>query len=180
MAFNFEQFYSTHNTSLTNFAERFNNLVYEGCDDEFYNLFMVANRRETYTNDGTFVQADIDKCCGFDWEHRQTGYKSFGEFEYGRWGLGQYGTKLAKPSIKITLQISTDGTGLLVAWHSDYEKLSDVKLPSQTKKNRVEKMGKTYHFIEYDISTDEGLLKFKKMIYNAIMEQNYTHTIFAA
>ena len=181
MAFNFEQYYPIHNTSLANFMTRFNNALYEGCDKEFYNLCMLKLRTDTYANDGTFVQIDADKSCGYDWEHRQTGYKSYGEFEYRKWGLGQFGTKLVKPSIKLSLQISTDGTGLLVAWHEDFDiNMNNVQLPSQTKENRVEKMGKTFHYAEFDIRTDEGILAFKKMIYQAIKEQKFNHTVFAA
>ena len=179
MAMNFAKTYPTHEETLARFMTRFNNVLYEGCDLEFYNLCMLRLRKDSYKNDGTFVQIDADKCCGYDWQCRHTGYDTLGAFEYAKWGLGQYNTKLVKPSIKISLQISRDETGLLVAWHSDYEKVVDVKLSSETKKNRTEKVGNTYFFTEFDIRTDEGVLAFKKMIYDAIREQKFDHTIFA-
>ena len=171
---NFKSFYSTHNETMAKFIDRFNAINGDN------NIFLIPNKKETYANDGSFLCSDLGLAIGYDWQYKKTGYKTFGEFEYERWGLGQFGTKLVKPSIKISLQISEDESGLLVGWHQDFDKVNDVNLTSETKVNRKEPMGCTHDYMEYDISTDVGLLEFTKMIQRAFDTQTYNHTVFAS
>lgn len=173
MSMNFAGYYDIHNNSMNKFIERFNAL-----DDD--NILMIANRKETYSNDGSILLSDLGVAIGFDWEYRKTGYDSFDNFMFKRWGVGQYGTKLAKPSIKLSLQISKDETGLLVAFHDDFEKLTNVSLTSETKVNRKENMSCTHKYIEIDIRTDAGLIQFKNILRRAAERQTYNHTVFAA
>lgn len=170
---NYEQLYPVHNTTMMSFAMRFNSI------DDGINLMIMPNRYERFTNDGSIALTDQGLSVGYDWEHRNNGYDSVDEFEYKRYGISQYGTKLAKPSIKIALQESKDETGLLVVWHEDFKKdLVEVNLPSQTKKNRREPMGCTKYYTEYNITTDEGIAEFRQMLYRAFMAGEYNHTVF--
>lgn len=172
MAWNFESYYDIHNDTMRSFLDKFNSL-----DDE--NILMIENRKETYANDGSFLFSDLGVAVGYDWEFRKTGYPSHGEFQFKKWGVGQYGSKLAKPSIKLSLQISYDGTGLLAAWHDDFEKLTNVDLTSETKINRNEQMSCTLNYIEYDISTTEGVKKFRDMIARAATTSTFNHSVFS-
>lgn len=170
---NYSSCYTVHNSTMDTIKNRFNELSNND------NVFMIDNRRETYTNDGSFLLSDLGVAVGFDWEWRKTGYPTLGEFKYQKWGLSQYGTKLAKPSIKVSLQISQDLSGILVAFHEDFDLFADVKLSSETKVNREERVGRTFDYIEIP-TTDEGLILLKEILQRAAATQTYNHTAFAA
>ena len=176
MAMNFPGGYKPHNDSLEYFAERFNNIVI----DDLANVVIVLIRKETYKNDGSIIALDKGLAMGLDWEQRQKYYPTYGQFEKKQWGLGQFNTKLVKDEIHISMQCSTDETGLLVGFHQDFKRLANVDLPSESKKNRTELMSNTQHYREFDISTDEGILEFKKMVARAFKLKEYNHIAFVS
>lgn len=168
MAWHNQSGYIPHNESLSEFVEKFNAI-----DND--NLLMIENRRETYSNDGSFLCSDEAIAIGFDWEMRQNFYESYGGFKYKT--LKQFARKLVKPSIRISLQLSKDGTGLLVAWHDDFPTtFTEEQLKSDI--GGTELTSSTELFTEYDVSTEAGIIEFKKMLTRAVRNRQYNSKSF--
>lgn len=174
MAFMYESKYKPHNESLQRFVDRFNRL---GNRD----LHIYLPPAENFYDDG-IVYLD-EPCCmishriSFDWEQRHTHYEKYGDFKFN--DLTQLGRKIEK-DINLSLQISKDETGLLVAWHEDFYEFDFRFQYVKTEKGvfKKEKVFYTTQFIEYDISNDDGILKIKDMIESAILSHQLNSSSF--
>jgi hypothetical protein len=140
---------------------------------------MLFNQSETYGNDGAIAYADKVKIIGIDWELRQKYYPSYGEFPFARYGLSQYDAKISKgEKIALSLQMSTDKTGLLLSWHEDYNLENQVKLSSNTKTNREEKVWRTLNYKEFDLREEESYIEIVEILKRAGDTGQFNHKSF--
>lgn len=172
---NYGVHYKAHDDTFHEFAEKLNKIANQ------YNIYMLFNKKETYGNDGAIAYADEVKIIGIDWELRQKYYPSYGEFPFARYGLSQYGAKKGKgDKIALSLQMSTDQTGLLLAWHEDFELKNQVKLSSNTKTNREEEVWRTFHYVEFDLRKEESFIEIVEILRRAGETGQFNHKSFAA
>ena len=169
--------YKPHNESLARFAEQFN-----AVGDP--NLYFKDWHLENYRTDGVLVFDDdeIEQTIikSFDWEKRHKHYDTYGQFPFRT--LTQFGRKMNKSEIAISLQISADETGLLLAFHSDYNTKDCMYLDLETNKQNQgkEELYYTTHFKEFNIATPEGILELKETLRRAFYSWQFDHTVFVS
>lgn len=172
---NYSEHYKSHDDTFHEFANKINQIANQ------YNIYMLFNKSETFGNDGAIAYTDQVKIVGIDWELRQKYYPSFGEFPFARWGLSQYDAKMSKgEKIALSLQMSTDTTGLLLSWHEDYNLENQVKLSSNTKTNREEKVWRTFNYVEFDLRKEESYHEIVEILRRAGETGNFNYKSFAS
>ena len=175
MAMLYPNQYAAHNESLERFVEKFNNTGNP-------NIHIWLPPTETFYDDGTIYVDDDDLMISyrilFDWEKRHTHYSTAGRFPFKT--LTQLGRKIAKPKIVLSLQTSTDETGLMVAFHNDFD---EDNWHYQWVKNEAgklihEKVFETTNYIEYNLTTTTGIVALKDMIHRAILSKQLNSSVF--
>lgn len=177
MAMHYENKYKPHNDSLANFANKFNSV-----GDP--NLIMVINEVENFKDDASFIytpEQDKELSIRMDWEKRFAYYDEFGGFRFNT--LTQWKRKIDKPEIMLSIQCSTKGDGVLVAWHEDYDRTRSYTQKTKSYKNGIahceeEIVYPTHSYTEYEVLTDEGMANFKEMIKRAFTTKQFNFKSF--
>ena len=174
MGMHYAHRYTEHNESLARFAAKFNSI---GDKD----IQLKINEVENYYDDASFIYGFGDDAVSFkmDWQKRYEHYFRFKGFRFK--DLWQWDRKMKKPEIFLSMQCSTDETGLLVAWHEDFS--PDKMRKSKTEKNGVEGWEWqlthiTYNFMEYNTNTEEGIIQIKNMIKRAFESRQFNFRAF--
>ncbi len=160
--------YNKHDETMLNFAEIFNQSPV--CE----NIKMRPNSEETYDNDGIFIDLNINRSIGYDWEYRDR-YFANCEFEFD--SLGQYERKLIKPSIQISLQCDSTETGIAVGWHEDWLQEEREKRALRTDSSQKEQ-GSIRYTTRFKIYSFEDVDIFKSMVARAMQMHIYSSEIF--
>jgi hypothetical protein len=168
--FHFKEHYSSHNELEAEFNRRFNSIGNK-------NLLMLRNEDETFRGDGCFVLVDMGKAMCYDWETRQS---YFEDINFPFPNTRQYAQKIDREYIKISIQMSTNGNSIIVAFHEDFkpETKTTVSMRSNRVNNRKQTVYETELFEQYDIYDDRELLAFKEMINRALVFEIYDSRVF--
>ena len=148
--------YNTHDKSLSNFANIFNN-----CKEYKY-IKIKPIEEETFDNDGIIINENTGESFGFDWEYRD---KYFSNCRFVFDSLGQYERKLRKPSIELSLQCDSTETGVIVAWHQDWLKTNKINRTLST--DSQDEFGTVRYTKLFKIYSYENISELKRMIDNA-------------
>ena len=172
---NYEEHYDSHDMTFHDFSDKINAISKQ------YNIHVLFNNLETFGNDGSVAYSDKVTIFGLDWEQRQQYYPSFGKFKFYRWGLSQYGSKIYKDEkIDLSLQMSTDGTGLFIAWHDDFVFSKTITLSSNTKENRTEDVYITQKYKEFDLTKEESYVEIVEILKRAVDVSKRNYKSFTA
>ena len=175
MAMKYPTKYKDHNESLERFTEKFNTT-----GDPSIHVWLPPC--ENYYDDGTIYIDDDESMISyrilFDWEKRHTHYNTKGKFPFRT--LTQLGRKIAKPKISLSLQTSTDESGLMVAFHSDFDEDNwrYQWVTNEAGERFLEKVFETTFYKEYDLTSEADIIELKAMIQRAILSHQLNHTIF--
>jgi len=91
--------------------------------------------------------------------------------------LGQFERKLKKDEIGLSLQCDKEESAVLVAWHIDFLKERQQTIPLDTDFG-IKEMGKVRYTSHFKIFQYSKVPDFRKMIFYAIKNDIYDHTIF--
>lgn len=160
--------YNMHDESMFRFAELFNECPV--CKE----VEMRPNEKETYDNDGVFVNVGTGIRIGFDWEYRD---KYFANCKFRFSSLGQYERKISKNSIQLSIQCDSTQTGIAVAWHRDWLKEMQEKRSLATDYDTKEQ-GVIRYTSKFRIYSYQEVSSFKQMISRAMQTGVYSAEVF--
>ena len=155
--------YGVHDETLARFQE-----LFYSCPISPY-ISMHVNQRETYRDDGQFVDERSGRQIGLDWEYRDRYFKNC-RLQFDT--LGQYERKLEKPEIQISLQCDETETGIAVGWHYDWLREPAARRSLRTDYAQRENGG-TRYTKKFKIYSYSDIGKFKRMLDYALATGTY-------
>ena len=158
--------YQEHNKALDRFVSVFN----KNSNLNNYDLSMFVQKIENFRDDG-WIKFPDSSSVKYDFEKRFTYYPSYDEFQFK--DLGQFERKIAKKEILLSIQSSSDETGFLFAFHSDFLR-EEKKFISSKTSTGYEKTAKrfTKNFLEISY---KDMAVFQKMLLNCYESKNFSH-----
>lgn len=160
--------YNKHDESMFYFAELFNTCSVRE------EIEMRPNTKETYDNDGIFVNISAGIKIGFDWEYRD---RYFTNCKFAFPTLGQYERKIRKSSIQLSIQCDSTQTGIAVAWHNDW--MREMRETRSLATDYEEKeQGIIRYTNKFKIYSYQEIGSFKQMISRAMQTGIYSSDVF--
>ncbi|WP_418178993.1 hypothetical protein ACNSOO_08705 [Aliarcobacter lanthieri] len=163
--------YEEHNIAQRKLIEIFNQTANKlGSEVEMY-----FQEHENFRDDGGIIYKSTGEKILYDFEKRHTYYNTYKNFRFTE--LGQFERKIQKNEIKLSVQISTDESGLILAWHEDYVRKNVNYIKSKTEDGKGEINGKrfTSDFIEISYKNIEI---FYHILVKAFKEKKFNKESF--
>ncbi len=163
----FPKRYQEHNNALDRFVLDFN----KHSSLNNFDLSMFVQKIENFRDDG-WIKFPDSSSIKYDFEKRFTYYPSYRKFQFQ--DLGQFERKIAKSEIVLSIQSSSDETGFIFGFHSDFLKEERKYISSKTSSG-YEKTAKrfTKRFIEVSY---EDMVPFQKMLMNCYEYKKFSYS----
>ena len=163
--------YEEHNKSLNNLINIFNNTAKKlGSEIEMY-----YQEQENFRDDGGIIYKKTNEKVLYDFEKRHRYYDTCNKLAFKT--LGQFERKIEKSEIKLSIQVCSDESCLVIAWHEDYKKEEKAFIKSATEDGKGESNAKrfTNDFIEIKYTNMEV---FYKVLLKAFSERTFNKNSF--